>query len=425
MRLKRGAAEQPDSEDVHAQKVVAGGGAAGASGKDKAEAVLDAAADADTEPAYDGPLSVKTLTGKTFVLDAGPLVTVLALKEQLVPLLKELYGPKRPAEVCNQRLIYIGRQLKDEATRQDCKIPCGAELHLVLRLRGTPADPADCGGQFFVKTLTGKTLTLDAEPTDTVEVLKLKIQEKEGIPPDQMRLIYDGEQLEDDRTRHSYGILREATVHLVLRLRGGGDPANDATDDPADDVAEVSAAAFSFATMNNNHMTLGGTETAKPDTPKWQVLVEGLTLPAECKNCECASARAKRPGRVFVRLGFGLHDVGAVLADGARVCPACKVGGDTFAFEKDAILAHCTMVVIGEPEDSDHAAGAAIVNRRVVPKGAQACFRHAPKVSSSGEVRPGAAMKWARLLIAAIPLEVEVPADATVAQVQRLARKHS
>jgi ubiquitin len=285
-----------------------------------------------------------------------------------------------------------------------------------------PADPADCGGQFFVKTLTGKTLTLDAEPTDTIEVLKLKIQAKEGIPPDQMRLIFDGEQLEDDRTRNSYGILREATVHLVLRLRGGGAPAEDSA---AEDAAEVSAAPFSFATMNSNHMTLGTTETAKPDTPKWQVLAEGLTLPATCTNCECASARAKRPGRVLIRLGFGLHDVGAVLADGARVCPACKVGGGTFAFKKDAILAHCTMVVIGEPEDSNHAAGAAIVSRRVVPEGAQAVFRHAPKVSSSGEVRPGAAMKWARLLIAAIPLEVEVPADATVAQVQRLARKHS
>jgi ubiquitin len=408
LRPKRAAAEQPDGEDLHSLKVVADGGAAGAAGK--------------AEPEYDGPLFVKTLTGKTFALDAGPLVTVLALKEQLVPLLKEFYGPKRPAEVCNQRLIYMGRQLKDEATRQDCKIPRGAELHLVLRLRGMPADPADCGGQFFVKTLTGKTLTLDAEPTDTIEVLKLKIQEKEGIPPDQMRLIFDGEQLEDDRTRHSYGILREATVHLVLRLRGGGVPAEDPA---AEDAAEVSAAPFSFATMNSNHMTLGTTETAKPDTPKWQVLAEGLTLPATCTNCECASAQAKRPGRVLIRLGFGLHDVGAVLADGARVCPACKVGGDTFAFEKDAILAHCTMVVIGEPEDSDHAAGAAIVNRRVVPKGAQACFRHAPKVSSSGEVRPGAAMKWARLLIAAIPLEVEVSADATVAQVQRLARKHS
>jgi ubiquitin len=154
--------------------------------------------------------------------------------------------------------------------------------------------------QLYVKTLTGKTITLEVESTDRIEWIKQKIQDKEGIEPNQQYIVFAGRQLKHDHlTLADYNIRRHSTVHLVLRLRGGG-----------------GGPSFSFSDLSQPDSQGNFVD----DAPAYRTWCHGLNSECLCKNTACSSHGLE----VIHKIGFGEFDIEDLTCEHQHLCPTCQ-----------------------------------------------------------------------------------------------------
>lgn len=175
------------------------------------ETRLATAAKEDKPSPSDSPLI------KVKLPHSGNILHLALEPEDTVDILKWKIQQREGTLVKDQRLVFNGRVLVDGRPLDSYDITSGSIVHLVLLWGALPAGHMI----IFAKTLTGKTISLAVRPGHTIEAVKQMIQDQEGIPPDQQRLVWAGLQLEDEVTLSDYNIQKESTLHLVLRLRGG------------------------------------------------------------------------------------------------------------------------------------------------------------------------------------------------------------
>lgn len=188
-------------------------------------------------------------------------------------------------------------------------LPLGADDYLSFETFSRGQQPF----QLFVRTLTGKTITVSAAPSDSIHFVKQQVQAKEGIRIEQQRLIFGGQQLQDNRTLTSYSVKKESTLHVVCTLRGGS-----------------AAQLYKFVDVSNED----GLERRQwsSSAPKWREACGGLNLEGRCTNSDCEA----HGEMVIMPMSYGVFDV--LLDSNAKTtcCPCCDqfVQPLTCAFSK-------------------------------------------------------------------------------------------
>ena len=173
--------------------------------------------------------------------------------------------------------------------------------------------------QIFVQTLTGKIISLETEPSGTIFEVKSKVQEKEGIPTDQQRLIFDGTQLEDNRTIADYNIQEKSKLVLLLRLRGGG-------------------FAMKFSSLKENIF-----HEFSPNAPKWRIVNKGLNFYGicGCKSCPAGKNNSEVICPVYLKVNEELN----LLDSRSKInCPICQ----SFIDAKTIGIYKCCITIKGK-----------------------------------------------------------------------------